>query len=165
MVTLSSGIEQYTAGAIGRITEMHAAYYSRHHGFGLFFEARVATELSELLMRFDPAHDGFWTASIDGTVIGSIAIDGSEAAAKGARLRFLIVAPGFQGRGTGKCLLNAAVDFCREKRLKKIYLTTFEGLDPARHIYEDAGFRLVRQQAGAHWGKTEVEQLFELALD
>jgi len=165
MVTLKSGLQQYTPGAIGRVTEMHAVYYSRQHGFGLFFEARVAAELSELLMQFDPDRDGFWTAELEGTVIGSVAIDGSQAGTKGARLRFLIVAPGFQGRGIGKRLLGSAVDFCRDKGLKKIFLTTFEGLDPARHLYEKAGFRLVSQQAGSHWGKTELEQVFELTLD
>jgi len=29
----------YVPGAIGRIVELHAAYYSKHWQFGLFFEA------------------------------------------------------------------------------------------------------------------------------
>jgi hypothetical protein len=29
------------AGAIGRVTELHAAYYAREWGFGVFFEAKV----------------------------------------------------------------------------------------------------------------------------
>jgi hypothetical protein len=46
-------IGEYRPGAIGRVTEMHAAYYHRTWGFGLFFEAKVATELAEFLGRFD----------------------------------------------------------------------------------------------------------------
>jgi N-acetylglutamate synthase-like GNAT family acetyltransferase len=164
-IKIISGLHEYTPGAIGRVTQMHAAYYSRHHGFGLFFEAMVAKELSDLLSRFDPSHDGFWTAFIDGAVVGSVAIDGSAASTKGARLRFLIVAPEFQGRGIGNTLVSSAVNFCREKGLKKIYLTTFEGLDAARHLYEKAGFEMVMQETGSHWGKPEVEQVFELSLD
>jgi GNAT superfamily N-acetyltransferase len=164
-ITLTSGLQQYHPGSIGRVTEMHALYYSRHHGFGLFFEARVATELSELLARFDAALDGFWTALSDGNIVGSVAIDGSKAATEGARLRFLIVDPEFQGLGIGNLLLSSAVDFCRDKCLKKVYLTTFEGLDAARHLYEKAGFRLVLQETGSHWGKTEIEQVFELNFD
>lgn len=164
-VAIRYGVQQYTPGAIGRVTEMHAAFYSRNNGFGIFFEARVATELSELLLRFDPERDGFWTAEIGGSIIGSVAIDGGEAGTKGARLRFLIVVPEFQGRGIGGHLLRSAVDFCRDKGLKKIYLTTIEGLEPARRLYEKSGFRLVHQQTGSHWGKPEAEQIFELALD
>ena len=33
----------YCPGALGRVAEMHAEYYHRHWGFGLFFEAKVAT--------------------------------------------------------------------------------------------------------------------------
>ena len=36
----------YIPGAIGRIAELHATYYQRYWGFGLFFEAKVAMELS-----------------------------------------------------------------------------------------------------------------------
>lgn len=163
-LNFKSGIQGYIPGSIGRVTEMHASYYSRHHGFGLFFEAMVAKELSELLSRFNPSRDGFWTAVSDGAVVGSVTVDGSAAETKGARLRFLIVAPEHQGRGIGNTLVTLAVNFCREKEFRKMYLTTFEGLDPARHLYEKAGFRLVNQQAGSHWGKPEIEQVFELNL-
>jgi hypothetical protein len=33
-------------GALGRITEMHALYHAREHGFGAFFESRVAAGLT-----------------------------------------------------------------------------------------------------------------------
>jgi len=164
-VELRSGLQEYTPGSIGRVTLMHGTYYSRHHGFGLFFEAMVAKELSELLSGFDAAHDGFWIAVDNGKIIGSVAIDGSAFAARGARLRFLIVDPEFQGRGIGSRLVSSAVDFCKDKKFKSVYLTTFEGLDPARHLYEKAGFSLISQQHGSHWGKPELEQLFELQFD
>ena len=39
--------EGYKPGCIGKITQLHAAYYAASHGFGLEFEAKVASELSE----------------------------------------------------------------------------------------------------------------------
>jgi hypothetical protein len=33
-------------GALGHITEMHALYHAREHGFGAFFESRVAAGLT-----------------------------------------------------------------------------------------------------------------------
>ncbi len=38
-------------GAIGRITELHGTDYQQHTGFGLYFESKVACELSEFLRR------------------------------------------------------------------------------------------------------------------
>ena len=46
-------IKGYVPGTIGRIAELHALYYSREWGFGKFFEAKVATELSEFVSRLD----------------------------------------------------------------------------------------------------------------
>jgi hypothetical protein len=84
-------IRGYAPGAIGRVAELHAAYYHRKWGFGLFFEARVAVELAEFLARYDEGRDGFWTAQVDGSIEGSIAIDGLHAGVEGAHLRWFIV--------------------------------------------------------------------------
>ncbi len=72
----------YTPGSIGRVAELHGTYYHAHWGFSLFFEAKVATELGAFLGRYDEQHDGFWTASADGRIEGSITIDGAQAPAK-----------------------------------------------------------------------------------
>lgn len=69
----------YVPGSLGRAVELHGAYYGAHWGFGLFFEAKVATDLAEFLKRCDESRDGFWTASADGRVEGCIAIDGIHA--------------------------------------------------------------------------------------
>jgi hypothetical protein len=49
----------YIPGAIGRVVELHGTYYARQWGFGLFFEALVATGLANFLSRYDESHDGF----------------------------------------------------------------------------------------------------------
>lgn len=154
----------YTPGAIGRIAELHAIYYHRHWGFYVFFESKVATELSEFLCRFNEIHDGFWVASVDEKILGSIAIDGINFDSKGAHLRWFIVTPENQGYGIGKILLEEAIEFCRKKGFGRVYLWTFAGLDAARHLYEKYGFRLCKLCEGNQWGKTVTEQMFELNL-
>ena len=154
----------FIPGAIGRVTELHGTYYSRNWGFGLFFEAKVATELSEFLCRFDKTRDGFWVAEDDGKIAGSVSIDGIEGKTKGARLRWFIVDPEMHGRGTGRMLMREAVLFCKTANHSKIYLTTFAGLDPARHLYEAFGFVLCGEREDAHWGKPVMAQQFELDL-
>jgi GNAT superfamily N-acetyltransferase len=155
-------ITGYTPGAIGRVTELHGTYYAKHWGLGLYFEAKVATELAAFLSRFDHAHDGAWIAHANGEIVGSIFIDGSDA--EGARLRWFIIAEAYQGRGLGNRLMEEAVSFCKSKGFSRVYLTTFAGLDAARHLYEKFGFRLCAEEDGSHLtGKSSlIEQRFEL---
>lgn len=154
----------YIPGAIGRIAELHGMYYYKHWGFHLFFESKVATELSEFLRRFNEKHDGFWVASVEEKIVSSIAIDGVNHDNKGAHLRWFIVAPEIQGHGIGKMLLEEAVEFCRKKKFGRVYLWTFTGLDPARHLYEKCGFKLCEEREGNQWGRKVTEQRFELIL-
>jgi GNAT superfamily N-acetyltransferase len=155
------GISGYVPGAIGSIVALHADYYHRHWGFGLFFEAKVATELSEFLGRFTEDRDGFWTLMNGGRVVGSIAIDGLRGRTDAAHLRWFIISPELTGKGLGRRLLSEAVSFCDQQAYPRICLWTFAGLDTAHHLYEAFGFGLVLEQEGAQWGKRVVEQRFE----
>lgn len=157
-------IAGYVPGAIGRVTELHATYYCKAWNFGLNFEAKVASELAEFLQRYDPAKDGFWTATQGGRVEGAIAIDGVRAETDGAHLRWFILSDALRGRGVGNRLMRQAVGFCRERRYSRIYLWTFQGLDAARHLYEKSGFRLAEEIEGEQWGKRVLEQRFVLVL-
>jgi GNAT superfamily N-acetyltransferase len=154
----------YVPGAIGRITELHAAYYKKHWNFDLFFESKVATELSEFLNRCNPLHDGFWLAMMDDKIVGAVAVDGNEAETSGARLRWFIVDPEYQGSGFGQRLLSEAISFCKKANIHRIYLYSFAGLDPARHLYEKFGFVLREEKEDKTWGRTLTEQIFELFL-
>jgi GNAT superfamily N-acetyltransferase len=154
----------YIPGSLGRVAELHGTYYQKHWGFGLFFEAKVATELGEFLRRYDEQNDGFWTAVVGGRIEGSITIDGAHAETEGAHLRWFIVSDDLRGKGVGNQLMTTAMDFCRTRGYRRVYLWTFEGLKPARHLYEKNGFKLVEQHKGSQWGREVNEQQFELEL-
>jgi GNAT superfamily N-acetyltransferase len=154
----------YVPGSLGRITELHAVYYGKHWGFGLFFEAGVAAALAEFAQHFDPDADGIWTASRNGLVEGSIVIDGAKAGTDGAHLRWFILSDAVRGQGLGNRLLETAIGFCRQKRYPRVYLWTFHGLLPARHLYEKYGFRLAQETEGNRWGKPVLEQRLVLEL-
>lgn len=154
----------YLPGAIGAVASLHAGYYGRQHGFGAFFEAKVAREFGEFVARFDPARDGLWLVVDLGAVLGSVAIDGSEAPARAhgrAHLRWFILDDRLRGRGLGRRLLATAMNACRHLRAPLVYLNTFAGLDAARALYEQAGFRLVQEVEAETWGRTQREQRFE----
>ena len=154
----------YFPGVIGKIIELHAIYYYENWGFDISFETQVGRELSEFMSHFQEGRDGFWVATIDAELAGSVAIDGFRAGVEGARLRWFIVPTGFQGQGIGGLLIKQAIDFCRRAEYKRIYLWTFEGLDTARFLYEREGFRLSEAHDIYQWGQNIREQMFELNL-
>jgi GNAT superfamily N-acetyltransferase len=154
----------YFPGDIGRITELHATYYYENWGFDVSFETQVGRELSEFISEFQENRDGFWVAIVGGEFAGSIAIDGREERQQGARLRWLIVDPKFQGRRLGAMLVGEAVEFCRDVGCKRMYLWTFKGLDAARLLYERAGFQICEEHHVDRWGSKITEQMFEMSV-
>lgn len=154
----------YIPGSIGRVAELHGKYYHKHWGFGSFFEAKVATELSEFISRYNQSRDCFWSALFNEQIEGSITIDGIHAEGEGAHLRWFIVSDAIRGKGVGHQLIQKALQFCEERKFQKVFLWTFEGLDPARHLYEKFGFRMIEQRKGNQWGMEVQEQRFELKL-
>lgn len=157
-------ISGYIPGAIGRVAELHAQYYSTAWEFGLFFEAKVAMEMSEFMRHFDENRDGFWVVSDGGRVEGAIAVDGMEVEKEGAHLRWFILSEKLRGQGLGNRLLAEAVAFCRARSYRQLYLWTFHGLHSARRLYEKFGFELAEQTPGQQWGKEVLEQRFVLTI-
>ena len=151
-------------GVLQRIVDMHDSYYGSRWGFGSAFTDKNVTELSEFLGRFSPDCDGLWTAEVDGRIEGSVAIDGSQASAEGAELRWFLVSDVLRGHGAGSRLLDAALTFCRDRAFSRVYLWTFAGLDHARQLYDGAGFVLTEQRLGTRWGTEVLEQRLELDL-
>ncbi len=154
----------YRPGAIGRIVELHGAYYHDHWGFDQRFEAEVAVELGEFVARMG-CRDGLWLALAGDEIVGSIAVDGSRDVGGCARLRWFIVAPCWQGRGIGSELLQEALAFCRASELQWVYLWTFAGLEAARRIYERFGFVLREERTDDAWGTEVTHQMFVLRLE
>ena len=161
MVNLET-IIGYAPGVIGRVSELHAKYYSAHQNFGQFFEAKVATELSRFISNYKESKDRIWSLSVDGRIEGSITIDGSSEKENISHLRWFLVSDKLRGKGTGNYLMAQAISFCKDVGFEKVYLWTFQGLEPARHLYEKFGFKLVEEHPGAQWGTTVTEQRFEL---
>lgn len=150
----------YVPGIIGRITELHAAYYSVNWGFEKYFEAKVSTELSDFICNYSETKDLIISLSIDGRIEGSIFIDGSSSNSNIAHLRWFIISDTLREKGAGNYLMTQAMEFCRNNKYDSVYLWTFKGLDSARHLYEKYGFSLTEESSGEQWGTLVTEQRF-----
>lgn len=154
----------YIPGIIGRVSELHANYYSESWGFGKNFEAKVATELSDFICNYDNRKDRIISLSVNGVIEGSISIDRSSENTNKAHLRWFIMSDKLRGKGAGNYLMQKAVGFCKLQGYESAYLWTFQGLASARHLYEKYGFCLTQESTGKQWGTVVIEQRFEAEL-
>jgi len=153
----------WVPGAIGDIAALHARHYSDSHGFGAFFEAKVARELGEFLLRLDPGRDVFRCATGDGRVLGSLVLDCGEEPGS-AHLRWFIMDPALRGQGLGRRWLAEAIDRTRALGLPRIHLWTLAGLDAAAHLYASSGFVLDEEVIAEQWGRSVVERRLVLEV-
>jgi len=154
----------YFPGVIGEVAHLHALYYSKNWGLDVSFEVEVARELAEFVEDYLPGRDALFCARDGKRLVGAIAVDGRLRETEGTRLRWFIVSEERQGRGLGRRLFEKALAFCAGAGQRNLFLWTFEGLDAARTIYENAGFRLSEEKEIFLWGKTLTRQKFTLTL-
>jgi GNAT superfamily N-acetyltransferase len=154
----------YYPGLIGDMVKLHGCYYAEHHGYDLSFEAQEAQELGEFGLNFKPTRDCWRSARHGDRFVGSVVIDGRQHPQFGARLRWFIVDPAFQGQGVGWKLLSDAVVFSTQLGFEQLYLMTVKGLDAARRLYEKIGFSLDHEYSADQWGLELIEQRYILKL-
>jgi GNAT superfamily N-acetyltransferase len=156
-------LADYPPGLLGVVAALFGRIISDSHGTDWQVDVMIAEGQAELLRRFDPARDRVWVAMIAGVPHGALTIDGPrpELGRELARLRFFILDEATRGLGLGRRMLAGAMAFCRERGFPGVYLTTLPGLDAARHLYEEHGFRLVAHDDPPFCGSAYGEQTFE----
>lgn len=150
----------WVPGLLGEVIAEHGRYYETHWQLGGEFEAKVAESLGEWFARYNPDRDLILHVRDEKGLLGSISLDGTGYPDEGGRIRFFILADRARGLGLGRRLLAELMDFARASGQQKLWLTTFRGLDAARHLYEQAGFRLTGEVLDETWGRSLHEQRF-----
>jgi DNA-binding MarR family transcriptional regulator/GNAT superfamily N-acetyltransferase len=149
-------------GDVGCLIQLHGWIYAKECGFNHVFEGYVCKTFYDFLENYHPEKDRLWLAEAEEGIIGAIAIVGHSA--QRAQLRWFILHPHFRGMGLGNTLLNEAMQYCREKGFQTVFLETTEDQKTAIKMYMKAGFRKVAEHENHTWGKSLVEQTFELSL-
>lgn len=115
-----------------------------------------------LVEKFDPEKDCMFILECDGNASGCIAITHTQDNA--AQLRYFFLEPELRGLGAGTGLLNAALDFCRQKKYPHVFLWTVSAQESARVLYKNAGFRITETSKNEDWGVPVLEEKWELDL-
>jgi GNAT superfamily N-acetyltransferase len=146
-------------GDLGMVVHLHGVIYAREYGLDTSFEPYVAKPLVDCVL------DGtgrVWIAGDADRVVGSIAmVDAGEGV---GQLRWFLLVPEVRGSGLGRRLLDAALDYGRERGFARVFLWTFADLEGARRLYERAGFRLSETKTGVAWGAERTQLRMEMEL-
>ena len=150
-------------GDYGWIVKRHAELYAQEYKWREPFEGVCAQIVADFVNKFDAKRERCWIAEMDGENVGSIFVakDSDEV----ARIRLLLVDPKARGLGLGAKLTEEAVRFAREAGYKKMTLWTHSVLKAARHIYQKAGFKLIRSEKHKSWGQPVVSEYWDLDLN
>jgi DNA-binding MarR family transcriptional regulator/N-acetylglutamate synthase-like GNAT family acetyltransferase len=151
------------SGDMGWIVHRHGVLYTQEYHWDETFEALVATIAGEFVQRLDAKRERCWIAERDGEIVGCVFVVKGEDEAT-AKLRLLLVEPSARGLGIGGRLVDECVRFARRVGYKKLTLWTQANLLAARHIYERAGFHLVKAWPNHAFGHDLVSETWDLDL-
>jgi DNA-binding MarR family transcriptional regulator/GNAT superfamily N-acetyltransferase len=159
----SYSLRSHRPGDMGWIVHRHGVLYSQEYGYDEHFEALVAEIVAEFVKNFDSERERCWIAERDGEILGSIFLVKGPSKSI-AKLRLLFVEPKARGLGIGRRLVEECVRFAHETGYRKIILWTQSELGAARHIYQKAGFRCIKEEPHHSFGKDLVAETWELEL-
>jgi DNA-binding MarR family transcriptional regulator/N-acetylglutamate synthase-like GNAT family acetyltransferase len=149
-------------GDFGWMVKRHGEIYAQEYGWTEPFEGLCAQIVADFANKNDPKRERCWIAEMDGEVVGCVFL--AKDSAKVARIRLLLVDPKARGLGVGARLADECIRFARRAGYKKITLWTHSNLSAARHIYQKAGFRLMRTERHSSWGPQVVGEHWDLQL-
>lgn len=155
-------LRPHEPGDMGWIVYRQALLYAEEYGWDNTYEALAAEIVARFIKNFDPKRERCWIAEKDGKRVGGVFV--AKESDEVAKLRLLHVESEARGLGIGKRLVEECIRFSRKAGYRKITLWTQSILLAARHIYDQVGFRLVREEKHRSFGKDLTAETWELDL-
>jgi len=148
-------------GDIGYVTFLHGMLYSKEYNYGIEFESCVAAGLHEFLQNYNPSNSRAWVCEHNDQIVGFLLLMNRG---ESAQLRYFLLLPEYRGLGLGKKLMDLFKEFLIQCGYKSAYLWTTSELNTAAHLYIKYGFRLTEEKKSEAFGKSVIEQRYDLYL-
>ena len=155
-------LRQHQPGDLGWIVHRQAILYAEEYWWDGTYEALAAEIVAQFIKNYDSKCERCWIAEKDEERVGAVFV--ARASDETAKLRLLHVEPEARGLGIGKRLVDECVRFARQAGYQKMTLWTQSILHAARHLYKQAGFRIVREEQHRSFGKDLTAETWELDL-
>ncbi|WP_432663666.1 helix-turn-helix domain-containing GNAT family N-acetyltransferase [Wukongibacter baidiensis] len=155
-------IRTFKSEDIEHIIERHLELYSSEYEFDDTFRVYITNGIYDFVKSHDKEREDIWVAELDGKIIGTIAVVKIENSI--AELHWFLIDPDIRGRGLGKRLMKTAMEFCKEKNYRRVFLWTLNNLKAARHLYKYYGFELTETREHDLWGKHLIEERWDIEL-
>lgn len=150
------------SGDLGRLIVLHGMEYDQWPGYGLKFEAFVARTVAEFGLEND-FQGRIWLLERGDELVGCAAVALRRKLT--AQLRWVVVHRDLRGGGLGQMLVRVALDYCRERGCREVFLETTDGLDASSALYRKLGFREISNQQVSLWDGTRALIRMRLDLD
>lgn len=161
--TMNLKIRPYQQQDITYVIDRQLSLYESERQFTTEIWKNYLTQgVLSLVDKFDPAKDCMLILECNGSPSGCIAITHTEDNI--AQLRYFFLEPELRGLGAGTTLLNAALNFCQEKKYSHVFLWTVSAQESARILYKKAGFNITETSKNDNWGSPVLEEKWELDL-
>ncbi len=156
--------EGFVPGFGADMIRLHMHYYSANWGLGQNFETHLLRDFTALMEVYAPNRDQLLSLqNPNGEILGTLVIEAStQDNPDTARVRFFIMNELCKGQGWGQKLMERALATCRERGQTKLWLTTFNGLEAAKALYERAGFRQTEVYDEDSWHEGTGEVRYDL---
>lgn len=163
IATTNLSIRPYKKTDIEYVIDRQLSLYETERQFTSEVWKKYLTQgVLALVDKFNPEKDCMFILECNGNPAGCVAITNTQE--DHAQFRYFFLEPELRGLGAGQRLLDMALNFCKEKGYKHVFLWTVSAQETARNLYKKAGFKVTETSENSDWGVPVLEERWDLDI-